>query len=58
MIEENGILEENQKQKERRTYFTLRSLYRDLMSFPRRGPPSGGCFLTLCLLVGTQQAHL
>lgn len=31
--------EENQKLKERRTDFTIRSLHRDLVSFPRRGPP-------------------
>ena len=29
--------------------FTLRSLHKDLVSFPRRAPPhSGGCFLPLC----------
>ena len=40
--------EENQKLKERRTDFTIRSLHKDLVSFPRRGTPSVGCFLLLC----------
>ena len=48
----------NQKHKERRRDFTLCSLHRELVSFPSRGPPSVGCFLPLCALVGTQQAHL
>ena len=40
--------EEIQKLKERRKDFTIRSLHRDLVSFPKRGPPIEVCFLALC----------
>ena len=50
--------EEIQKLKERRKDFTIRSIHRDLVSFPKRGPPIEVCFLPPALLVGTQQAHL
>ena len=50
--------EEIQKLKERRKDFTIRRFHRDLVSFPKRGPPLKYASCPSALLVGTQQAHL